>query len=56
MHDVYKKEIFQWLKGEFINAISNSLWVSLIHSVPRLEIIVKKNENGEELKMRERLS
>ena len=35
MKEVVRKEVLKWLNASFIYAISDSLWVSLIHVVPK---------------------
>ena len=48
MKEVVKKEVLKWLNAGFIYAISNSLWVSPVHVVPKkggfTVIINEKNE------------
>ena len=51
---VVKKEILKWLQADFICAISDSPWVSLVHVVPKKSgTTVVKNEKGEEMQTRE---
>ena len=51
--EVVKKEILKWLKADFIYAISDSPWVSLVHVVPKKSgITVIKNEDGGEMQTR----
>ena len=35
MKDVVRKEVLKWLNAGFIYAISDNLWVSLFHVVPK---------------------
>ena len=35
MKEVVRKEVLEWLNAGFIYAISNSLWVSPMHVVPK---------------------
>ena len=48
MKDVVRKEVLNWLTARFIYAISDSLWVSLVHMVPKkggfTVIINERNE------------
>ena len=51
--EVVKKEILKWLKADFIYAISDSPWVSLVHVVPKKSgTIVTKSEDGGEMQTR----
>ena len=48
MKEVVKKEVLKWLNAGFIYAISESLWVSLVHVVPKKGgFYVIKNEKNE---------
>ena len=48
MKEVVKKEVLKWLNVGFIYAISESLWVILVHVVPKkCGFIVIRNENNE---------
>ena len=48
MKEVVKKEVLKWLNAGFIYAISNNLWVSQVHVVPKkggfTVIINERNE------------
>lgn len=42
------KEVIKWLKVGFIYAISDSVWVSIMHMVPKKGgMLVVKNEKNE---------
>ena len=47
MEEVVRKEVLKWLNVGFIYAISDNLWVSPIHVVPKKGgIIVIRNEKN----------
>ena len=53
MKEVVKKEVLKWLQDEFIYAISDSPWVSLVQCVPKNGgMIVVRNEKNELLPTR----
>ena len=53
MKDVVRKEVLKWLNVGFIYAISDSLWVSLCHVVPKKGgFTVIKNERNELIPIR----
>ena len=48
MKEVVKKKVLKWLNARFIYAISDSLWVSPIHVVPKKGgFTVVRNEKNE---------
>ena len=47
MKEVVKKEVLKLLNAGFINAISDSPWVSLVHVVPKGGFTVIRNEKNE---------
>ena len=53
MKEVVKKKVLKWLNAGFMNAISNSPWVSLVHVVPKKGgMTVIKNEKNELIPIR----
>ena len=53
MKDVVRKEVLKWLNAGFVYAISDSLWVSPIHVVPKNGgFTVIKNERNELIPIR----
>ena len=50
MKEVVKNEVLKWLNAGFIDAISDSPWVSPVHVVPKNGgFIVIRNEKKNEL-------
>ena len=48
MKEVVRKEVLKWLNADFIYAISDSPWVSLVHVVPKKGgFTVIRNEKNE---------
>ena len=46
-----RKEILKWLDDKVIYPISDSIWVSALHVVPKKSgVTVEKNEKGELVK------
>ena len=53
MKQVVKKKVLKWLNAGFMNAISDSPWVSLVHVVPKKGgMTVIKNEKNELIPIR----
>ena len=50
MLEVVKKEVLKWLDALIIYPISDSLWVSLIQTVPKKsDITILDNDKGEKI-------
>ena len=53
MKEVFRKEVLKWLNAGFINAISDSPWVSPVHVVSKKGgFIVIRNEKNELIPIR----